>query len=225
MFWDIDGTLLHTNHAGLHAFQQAAIDVLGTNAKFGSIKAAGMTDYYIAGQIIHAITGHDPIHHDIIRLINRYEELLPAYLEKHQGYLLPSVYEILTALQDHPDFTSLLLTGNTSIGARCKLSYFNIAHYFDFTMGAFCSDCRTRCDVAAQAKKIVQDSYPDIPCERVFVIGDTPHDIDCGKYIGVQTIAVATGAYNIKDLAVREPWWTLQTLPSPEEFIKKLGAN
>lgn len=225
LFWDIDGTLLHTNHAGLHAFQQAAKDLLGAEMEFNGIKTAGMTDYYIAGQIIHGITGRDPIHREIVQLINRYEELLPAYLEIHQGSLLPSVYDILTALQDHPDFTSLLLTGNTSTGARSKLSYFNIAHFFDFTQGAFCSDCRTRSDVAAQAKNIVHDNYPHTPCECVFVIGDTPHDIDCGKFVGMRTIAVATGSYDMQDLTARKPWWALQTLPSPEEFIREIVAG
>jgi phosphoglycolate phosphatase-like HAD superfamily hydrolase len=196
--------------------------LLGVQTEFDGIKTAGMTDYYIAGQIIHTITGRAPVHRDIMQLINRYEKLLPAYLEIHSGYLLPSVYDILTALQDHPAFTSLLLTGNTSTGARSKLSYLNIAHYFDFTRGAFCSDCRTRREVAAQAKKIVHDNYPHTPRECVFVIGDTPHDIDCGKFVDMQTIAVATGAYDIKDLAAHKPWWALQTLPSPEEFIEKL---
>ena len=29
----------------------------------------------------------------------------------------------------------------------------------------------------------------------VFVIGDTPHDIECANAIGARTIAVATGGY------------------------------
>lgn len=225
LFWDIDGTLLHTNNAGLHAFQQATKELLGTQPDFNSIKSAGMTDYYIASQVLHSASGQKPAHHAIMQLIHRYEELLPVYLETHHGYLLPSVFDLLTILQDHPAFVSLLLTGNTVIGAKTKLSHFKIDHFFDFTLGAFCANHHTRCDIAAYAKRLVQANYPGLSFDQVFVIGDTPHDIDCGKFIGAQTISVATGAYPFPDLFARTPWWALQTLPSPEEFIEKIVAG
>lgn len=225
LFWDIDGTLLHTNHAGLHAFHQATKDLLGTEVEFNSVKTAGMTDYYIADQIIRSATGQEPAHRDIVQLIKRYVELLPGYLETHQGALMPSVADLLSSLHDHPSFISTLLTGNNAAGAKIKLSHFNIAHFFDFTLGAFSFNCRSRRDVAAHAKQIVEDRHPDLTFERVFVIGDTPHDIDCGKFIGAQTIAVATGSHSFQDLVVHSPWWTLETLPSAEEFIEKIGSK
>lgn len=222
LFWDIDGTLLRTNRAGLYAFQQAARELLGGEIDFNGIETSGMTDHYIADQVIRSITGQTPAHDDILRLVSRYEELLPAQLEIHQGYLLPSVRSILTELHDHPSFVSTLLTGNNPGGAKIKLSFFNIAHYFDFSLGAFSLQCRTRRDVADQAKRLLTDRYPDISFARVFVIGDTPHDVDCGKYIGAQTIAVATGTHSFANLRAHAPWWALETLPSPAEFIKKI---
>jgi phosphoglycolate phosphatase-like HAD superfamily hydrolase len=39
----------------------------------------------------------------------------------------------------------------------------------------------------------------------VFVIGDTPHDIACGKVIGAQTIGVATGGYTVDELRACKP--------------------
>lgn len=225
LFWDIDGTLLRTNRAGLYAFQQAAKDLLGAQINFNGIETSGMTDYYIADQVIRSVTGQTPAHHDILRLIKRYEELLPGQLETYQGFLLPSVGDILTALQDNPSYISTLLTGNNPGGAKTKLSYFNIAHHFDFTLGAFSIHHRTRRDVAAQAKRMLTDRYPDISFARVFVIGDTPHDVDCGKYIGAQTIAVATGTHSFSDLLAQEPWWAVKTLPSPEEFIQRIETG
>ena len=36
----------------------------------------------------------------------------------------------------------------------------------------------------------------EFPPERVFVIGDTPRDIECGKAVGAKTVAIATGNYS-----------------------------
>ena len=43
----------------------------------------------------------------------------------------------------------------------------------------------------------------DIPVEaidRVIVIGDTPHDIECARVAGARSIAVATGGYSTDQL-------------------------
>ena len=43
----------------------------------------------------------------------------------------------------------------------------------------------------------------DIPgeaVERVIVIGDTPHDIECARVAGARSIAVATGGYTVDQL-------------------------
>ena len=43
----------------------------------------------------------------------------------------------------------------------------------------------------------------DIPgeaIERVIVIGDTPHDIECARVAGARSIAVATGGFTVEQL-------------------------
>ena len=57
LFWDIDGTLLTTARAGLHAFKQATQEVFGLSPSLKGITAAGMTDKYIASQIIFKAAG------------------------------------------------------------------------------------------------------------------------------------------------------------------------
>lgn len=61
-----------------------------------------------------------------------------------------------------------------------------------------------------------------ISTDRMFVIGDTPHDIDCGKAAGIRTVAVATGTYSTDELAEHEPWWLMARLPDPEPFLERL---
>ena len=41
--------------------------------------------------------------------------------------------------------------------------------------------------------------------DRTFIIGDTPHDIECGQVIGARTIAVATGKFSVAELAAHRP--------------------
>ena len=36
--------------------------------------------------------------------------------------------------------------------------------------------------------------------ERIFVIGDTPHDVACARAIGAKAIAVATGSFSAEQL-------------------------
>jgi phosphoglycolate phosphatase-like HAD superfamily hydrolase len=61
--------------------------------------------------------------------------------------------------------------------------------------------------------------------ERVYVIGDTPHDVACGKAIGARVVAVATGGYSLEQLQTTEPWWLLPSLPEPEVFLPHLGLS
>ena len=56
------------------------------------------------------------------------------------------------------------------------------------------------------------------------MIGDTPHDVSCGKSIGARTVAVATGpGYSLSELEACDPDLALPELPEPERFAAALG--
>jgi phosphoglycolate phosphatase len=57
------------------------------------------------------------------------------------------------------------------------------------------------------------------------VIGDTPLDIRCGREIGARTVAVATGTFSLQELSTQSPWWWVEQLPDPAEFISRLSAD
>jgi phosphoglycolate phosphatase len=48
--------------------------------------------------------------------------------------------------------------------------------------------------------------------EEVVVVGDTPHDIRCGRFIGAKTLAVATGGAKLDQLRKHEPDWAVEDL-------------
>ncbi|SDF46167.1 haloacid dehalogenase-like hydrolase [Sporolituus thermophilus] len=222
LFWDIDGTLMKTGRAGLYAFAQATCDLFGVAADLNSLETAGMTDCYIAGQIIARVTGRPATADEVRALIARYEQLLPEYLAIRQGRLMPAVADILANLAGDCSHVSLLLTGNTRAGAKAKLTHYGIAEYFDFEASGFGDNCPDRCELAAEALAAAQRRY-SAHADRIFVIGDTPNDIRCGKAIGARTIAVATGTYSLGELTLHDPWWAVEQLPPPAEFMAKLS--
>ena len=221
IFWDIDGTLIRTGKAGLFAFQSAAAELGLNQVDLRQIQAAGMTDYSIAGQIIAAVTGQPATHEEITALTGRYEDLLPEYLARHEGRVLPSVREILAELHKQGAI-SLLLTGNSRRGAELKMQKFALESYFDFERSAFCENSQTRDDIAWRALFSVKALTAANPA-RVFVIGDTPHDVRCGKLIGAYTIGVATGTFSVEALAEHSPWWVTEQLPAAPEFMGRLA--
>ena len=115
------------------------------------------------------------------------------------------------------------MTGNTAAGAHAKLTYYGIADYF--LGGSFARETETRVDIARRALDEVIDQNVNT-LDRVFVIGDTPHDVTCGKAIGAKTVAVATGEFTEDELREYGPWRTIDSIPDPESFLAILeGAD
>ena len=137
------------------------------------------------------------------RMVERYEELLPTSLPRKQGRVLPNVREILEHLRGRADVRSYLLTGNTRGGARAKLTHYDLMHYFPD--GAFAEDAGDRADDRRARAGAGAAARARSPRTSVFVIGDTPHDIECANAIGARTIAVATGGYTLEELQAHRP--------------------
>ncbi|MDX6473628.1 MAG: phosphoglycolate phosphatase, partial [Gaiellaceae bacterium] len=57
LFWDIDGTLLTTDRAGVFSLEDALEQVTGVRADLQGMATAGMTDYAIAEAALRAV-GH-----------------------------------------------------------------------------------------------------------------------------------------------------------------------
>jgi phosphoglycolate phosphatase-like HAD superfamily hydrolase len=220
LFWDIDGTLLTTGKAGVPAWEQAVREATGRDFELASIRVPGLTDFQIAAQTFEML-GVETDEATLRRMIGRYEELLPAYLPLKQGRVLPNVREILEALQGRSDVRSYLLTGNTRGGARAKLTHYDLLKYFPD--GAFAEDLQKRATIAARALELARRAGP-IAEDRLYVIGDTPHDIECAEAIDARTIAVATGGYAISELESHHPWRLFEELPPVDPFMELIEA-
>jgi phosphoglycolate phosphatase len=219
LFWDIDGTLLTTAKAGVFAWEDAVRELTGREFELVSMRIAGLTDYQIAFKTFETLgirTDEEFVH----RFVDRYGELLPASLPRKQGRVLPNVREILERLRLRTDVRSYLLTGNTRAGARAKLTHYDLIQYLPD--GGFAEDTADRSTIARRALELARQAGP---VRNAFVIGDTPHDIECAKAIGAKTIAVATGGYTIDELRVCQPWQCFHELPAAEEFVRLIDGE
>jgi phosphoglycolate phosphatase len=216
LFWDIDGTLLTTAKAGVFAWEDAMRELTGREFELIRMRIAGLTDYQIAQRTFETL-GIDTDEAFLHRFVDRYGELLPTSLPRKQGKVLPNVREILEHLSRREDVRSYLLTGNTRAGARAKLTHYDLIHFFPD--GAFAEDTRDRASIARRALELAKRGGA-VHDDAVFVIGDTPHDIECATAIGARTIAVATGGYSLEELEAHHPWRAFSELPHAEEFAR-----
>ena len=224
VFWDIDGTLLTTGRGGVLALEDACVEVTGRALNLQSIKSDGLTDHQLAVKILEQ-AGAEPARERVGQFLRAYERQLPRRLPERRGHVLQNVREILTHMTLHrPHVHSLLLTGNTAAGARAKLTHYELQEFFDG--GAFSDDTGPRAQIAVRALAHVTSvlGAEAVDVDRVFVVGDTIHDIDCARAIGAQSIAVATGVYDREALAAHGAWKTVDHLPAPHLFDELIGA-
>jgi len=136
--------------------------------------------------------------------------------------VLPGIQRLLERLKPQPHIVLALLTGNLHEGARLKLQHYRLWDFFEF--GAFADDHHDRNELGAFAKKRALAKHGhDFDAADIDVIGDTNHDIGCGKAFGARTIAVATGSWPPERLQSCAPDFLFHDLSKTEEVIDTLG--
>ncbi len=204
ILFDIDGTLLHSGGAGQGGIEFALKLAFGITAPTDGIPTAGRTDRGIGRDLIrfHGLEDSDST---LARLQEAYLRVLPDELASRQGGVYPGVRELLVRLSGRDDVRLGLLTGNYREAAWQKLRHYGLAEHFAF--GGFGDDHADRDDVARQALTAAAEHHAPqtINREKLWVIGDTPADVRCGRAIGARVIAVGTGMYSMEELRQSEP--------------------
>lgn len=220
LLWDIDGTLLGSGGAGVRAFDRALAEEFGVHGSLAHLAWAGRTDGWIAARVLEHY-GLPATPAEVSRLIDGYLARLPPEL-KRTGEVLPGVVEILEAAHHHPDVVQGLLTGNVERGARIKLGHFDLWRFFCF--GAFADDSSERNELGPYAlRRAEAHAGTAFSPERVWIIGDTAHDIACARVIGARAMAVTTGYGTRDSLLAASPDHLLESLAPPKAFWSALG--
>lgn len=197
ILWDIDGTLLRTGPAGRLALELGAQRAAGL-ADVPEVSMGGKTDPQIVREIL-ARAGVPAVERGglLAAALDEARQILAADAARirAEGYLLPGVKELLTALEREDGVRQSLLTGNIASNADVKVRAFGLEGYFDFEVGAFGTDDEQRDRLVPIALRRVREHRgEDYRPEEVWVVGDTPHDLRCARAGGVQALIVGTGA-------------------------------
>lgn len=223
ILFDIDGTILFAHHVGREAVEAAFARVFGRNISSRRVPFHGKTDWQILLEIIDAEDLHPEMGvRTLNELVVAYTDEMYARLNSNRITVLPGVRELIERLHRHPDVQLALLTGNLEALAYLKLKLIGMAHYFPF--GAFGSDSVDRYELPAIAVQRARHlTGRDFEGKDVVIVGDTEHDVLCGKSIDVLSVAVATGNYTREDFHPHEPDIVLDDLSDTDEFLNVLG--
>jgi len=219
LLFDIDGTLVNTGGAGSRAMTRAFREVCGIRDAFRDISMAGMTDPLILETAVAMAEKRGEA------VDCRYEEVYLSYIahlreELESGRrpyeVLPGAAALLEELRNDRRFSLGLATGNIAEGARVKLEFGNISHFFKF--GGYGSDHGNRTQVVRQAVLRGTEFVAPEEVSRSIVIGDTPRDIIHAREAGASVIAVASGFHTPEDLRGFHPDLLLESLEDRDSF-------
>jgi phosphoglycolate phosphatase len=211
ILFDIDGTLIRTHGAGVKAFARAFASEFGIPNGTERIQFAGRTDRSLVREMFlnHGLA---PSSENCRRFFESYVFWLDRLMARCNGEVCPGVRKFIRGWESRPQPPSLgLLTGNIRLGAEIKLRYFDLWRVF--RLGGFADDHEDRDQIAVAALARARRALgADLCGEHVLVVGDTPHDIRCGRAIGAKVLAVATGGATREQLQEHQPDWLVDDL-------------
>ena len=221
LLFDIDGTLI-TGHG---VPKKVAIEVI--NRRFPQFNNGhevafnGMTDPLIVKEVLAANDYHIDIKDPLINLIlDEFIVELKKHVNPHSPpALLPGVKDFLEYCQNKSNVFIGLVTGNIMQGARIKLSAIDIYKYF--AIGALGCDHWNRNELPAIALKRAE-KYFDLKFDTqdIWIIGDSPKDIECAKVNKFKCLAVETGKVDRQSLENKGADYLLKDLSNLNQLSK-----
>ena len=221
ILFDIDGTLLSAGRAARESILAALSSVFAWKGSGEGHDFSGKTDPQIVRELVAEAIGAE-----------RFEERLPvaleAYLEELSRRLTPElvvpkpgVAQLLARLATEANVTLALLTGNLERGARLKLAPPDFNRFFPF--GAFGSDSPDRYRLPSIAiERARARTGRGFSGKSVVIVGDSIHDVLCGRDLGVKAVAVATGPTRVERLAAEKPDVLLESFQDVERGLEAI---
>lgn len=222
--FDLDGTLLLSGGAGMIAMEQAFMELYALPNAFDQIHPDGKIDPAIFREIIQTRGVKVDDEDAAIKQLSRtyIAHLKPVMATTEKAEIMPGIPALLEALNKREQLHLGLVTGNLEQGAYLKLGRFDLNRYFSF--GAFGSDHEDRAELVRIAVSRAEKKFEKtIPMgKNIFVIGDTPRDIFCGKDNGATTVGVATANYTSAQLADAGADFVFENFADTGDVMKRL---
>ncbi|MGQ9859716.1 MAG: HAD family hydrolase [Thermodesulfobacteriota bacterium] len=217
VLFDIDGTLIDTQGAGVRALARAVETFGGDHIDLRALDMAGRTDLSIMREVL-AMNSMSSEDGHVGSLAELYLGYLKEEVAARPGRVMPGVRELLSALSREKGIHLGLLTGNLEQGAKLKLS----AHGLDvfFSVGAFGDEHEDRGELVPLAiESLFRIKGMWVSSRQCVIVGDTPRDVDCAKRNGSPCIGVATGKHSQQDLCASGAQLVIPDLSATREIV------
>jgi len=197
MLFDIDGTLVQGAKCHYQAYIEGVKKFYGMEEYVHSVNAAGKSDKLILREIL-TLGGltTDEIQKDFQSCLDFMTDYYLKNVQYENIHVFDGTIELLDELQ-RKNVLLGLVTGNLEPIAYAKLGRAGLNGYFSF--GGFGSDNADRSLMVKKALSIAKNQL-GFNGDKIFVVGDTPRDVEAAKAYNLKTIAVATGMYSVKEL-------------------------
>jgi phosphoglycolate phosphatase len=211
--FDVDETLVHTGGSGARSWNAAFEKLHGVAADIGQHSSAGETDPQVGRETFRGVFGRDPSADELDKIYAQYLLHLADDIWTSEQYkVLPGAEEILSRLVEAGVIVGLV-SGAMEGAARTKLMPANLNRFFLF--GAYGSDSADRGELTSLAVAKAALLHDALTPDQVFVVGDTPRDIDAAQQAGAVSIGVATGHYSTEELRAAGATHVLESLEQP----------
>lgn len=227
VLFDIDGTLITWSGkhiSGLSRFQRGMKDAWGIDTGNEIDKFEGVPEWKSAWEVAK--------HYGVTRI--QFEKNFPLYVETMLAFLIeqgksvplyvpiPEAVELVALMHRRNDIHMGVLSANAERTGKWKLKHCALHNYFEFGLWGDRAESRIELAQTVYDKAKTFFGYSFVP-QNTIVIGDTKHDIECGKAIGSVTIAVQTGRQSsIEKLASAKPDLLVDSLMD-KQVLKLLG--
>ena len=226
LLWDIDGTLVWWGPIGRGVFDDAIQEVVGRDPAGHGVSMGGKTDPQIALEIMGTLALEDGAAAEHLPLVLDALHRRTAEAESEfrvSGGTHPGVEDVLARLASVPGVLQTVLTGNVEPNMRVKLGVFGLDRWLDLDVAATGSDSPDRRELVpiAMRRAAERRGMPFVP-DDVWVIGDTPRDLECAQVVGAHCALVATGrnTENLDGLGADVVW---RDLSGVDEVVATLS--
>lgn len=220
--FDIDGTLVRGARCHYQAFVHAVNMYYGMKEDISGINYAGKTDPQILMEVLKmGQVPEETIQENFQDCLDYMTQYYIANVHRENVQALGGVNNLLNELKNE-DILMGLTTGNLEPIAYAKLGKAGLDGFFSF--GGFGSDSPRRPCLVEKALERARTIH-GYRGDQVFIIGDTPRDVEAAKPFNLKTIAVATGRYSSQELEKTGADFVLDNLQDIDgffEIIKKV---
>ena len=225
ILFDIDNTLISIGSGNLpqwRAMNRAFVEVHGVPDAFDHVPFTGGMDLPLMVEV-YRTWGFMPEESGTLPNMSGFKAAYFDHLVRNLedwtgGEVCPGVPDLLEALSSDGRVQLGLETGNFREAAFIKLRRYGLHSYF--REGGFGGDHMQKRDVVAAAIERCQEASGVVfQSGEMVLVGDTRSDIEAGAANGIQTIAVATGAYSRENLRDCHPTHNLPDLSDTEEVL------